>query len=103
MSKGPWARLIVHEMATLREIIGPPAYDPPPQLGTAEWQAQYLCEPPPPLPPGTYCWYCNHDGRAYMDRMVPKRRGEDVPCCPEKDCGCTAHMDRTFTVGGEVK
>lgn len=77
------------------------------RLSHSEWIAQYLCEPPPPLPPGTYCHNCSHDGPAYNDRMVPRREGENVPCCPGvrddkgklvKDCGCTAHMVETVTV-----
>lgn len=64
-----------------------------------KWEAQFQCEPPPPLPPGTYCWYCAHDGAAYTYRMVPNRMGESLRCCPDRECGCTAHMERSFTIG----
>lgn len=66
-----------------------------------DWKAQFLCEPLPPLPPGTYCRNCSHSGMAYYDRMVPQRRGDDVPCCPDPDCGCTAHNVETVTIEDE--
>ena len=63
-----------------------------------EWRTQYLCEPLPPLPPGTYCRNCAHQELPYEDRLVPRRRGEPVQCCPRRDCGCTAHMVETFKI-----
>lgn len=62
------------------------------------WVAQYLNEPMPPLPPGVYCRNCSHSDKMYFDRFVPKRRGENVPCCGNKHCGCTVHMVETFEV-----
>lgn len=63
-----------------------------------EWVAQYLNAPPAPLPPGTYCRNCSHPEPEYFDRMVPGRRGEGVPCCDRKDCGCAAHMVEVVVV-----
>lgn len=68
-----------------------------------EFRAQYLCEPHKlKLPPGMYCRNCSHSAAMYYDRMVPNRRGEDVPCCSDKNCGCTAHMVETFTIREET-
>ena len=67
------------------------------------WHAQYLLSPPPLLAPGTYCRNCAHSEIAYLDRMVPGRKGEHVPCCSRKECGCTAHMSETFEVGDEAR
>lgn len=60
--------------------------------------AQYLNEPQPLNPPGVYCGNCGHTNEMYHDRKVPRREGEDVPCCGDKHCGCAAHMVATFEV-----
>lgn len=63
------------------------------------WVAQYLCEPPPPLPPGTYCYFCSHaDAPYFSDRCGNRACRVDHPSCPERDCGCIAHMAKTVTV-----
>jgi hypothetical protein len=63
------------------------------------WQAQYLCEPQPPLPPGTYCYYCSHGGAAILTTMCGKKDcREEHPSCGNRDCGCIAHMEKMVTI-----
>lgn len=63
-----------------------------------EWIAQYMLEPPASKPPGTYCGNCGHSEPMYWDRMVPNHKGEEMPCCDRKSCGCIAHMVTSFFV-----
>lgn len=67
--------------------------------GGRSWRAQFLCEPLPPLPSGTYCYYCSHDDDVITTTMCGKRDcREEHPSCGNSDCGCIAHMERTVTV-----
>lgn len=65
--------------------------------GAREWVAQYMCEPVR-LPSGVYCARCSHTDPMYLDRMVPGRKGKQVPCCGNKHCGCTDHMTAWFEI-----
>lgn len=66
--------------------------------GSREWIAEYMLESPPPKTPGIYCATCGHSEPMYWDRMVPGHKGEGMPCCDRKDCGCIAHLIAWFMV-----